>query len=195
MKKTVALLLSGIIFLSFFGCSGQENSPESSATADEAAQTSGADETTISAVTDVEYSDKTQTIGSEILGYMDIPDNFSALPTEGTRSDLQYADPTGTTVFTLNIISSGVSSTAAVTSIETNFKNLGAQDVAVDFNGFVGDLDAIQIGCTFPNEKKNATVLLVPSLDRINYLAVEYPVGDTKAVQYLQTWTQKNKKS
>lgn len=194
MKKPFALLISAVLFLSFFGCSGQENSSQSSATADEA-QSSNAAETTIAAAIDVEYSDKTQTIGSEIFGYMEIPDNFTALPTEGTRSDLQYADPTGTTVYTLNIISSGVTPSAAVTSIETNFKNLGAQDVAVDFNGFVGDLDAIQIGCTFPAEKKNATVLLVPSLDRINYIAAEYPVGDTKAVQYLQTWTQKNKKS
>ena len=193
MKKPFALLISAVLFLSFFGCSGQENSSQSSATADEA-QSSNAAETTIAAAIDVEYSDKTQTIGSEIFGYMEIPDNFTALPTEGTRSDLQYADPTGTTVYTLNIISSGVTPSAAVTSIETNFKNLGAQDVAVDFNGFVGDLDAIQIGCTFPAEKKNATVLLVPSLDRINYIAAEYPVGDTKAVQYLQTWTQKNKK-
>ncbi len=190
MKKPFALLISAVLFLSFFGCSGQENSSQSSATADEA-QSSNAAETTIAAAIDVEYSDKTQTIGSEIFGYMEIPDNFTALPTEGTRSDLQYADPTGTTVYTLNIISSGVTPSAAVTSIETNFKNLGAQDVAVDFNGFVGDLDAIQIGCTFPTEKKNATVLLVPSLDRINYIAAEYPVGDTKAVQYLQTWTQK----
>lgn len=194
MKKPFALLISAVLFLSFFGCSGQENSSQSSATADEA-QSSNAAETTIAAAIDVEYSDKTQTIGSEIFGYMEIPDNFTALPTEGTRSDLQYADPTGTTVYTLNIISSGVTPSAAVTSIETNFKSLGAQDVAVDFNGFVGDLDAIQIGCTFPAEKKNATVLLVPSLDRINYIAAEYPVGDTKAVQYLQTWTQKNKKS
>ena len=194
MKKPFALLISAVLFLSFFGCSGQENSSQSSATADEA-QSSNAAETTIAAAIDVEYSDKNQTIGSEIFGYMEIPDNFTALPTEGTRSDLQYADPTGTTVYTLNIISSGVTPSAAVTSIETNFKNLGAQDVAVDFNGFVGDLDAIQIGCTFPAEKKNATVLLVPSLDRINYIAAEYPVGDTKAVQYLQTWTQKNKKS
>ena len=194
MKKPFALLISAVLFLSFFGCSGQENSSQSSATADEA-QSSNSAETTIAAAIDVEYSDKTQTIGSEIFGYMEIPDNFTALPTEGTRSDLQYADPTGTTVYTLNIISSGVTPSAAVTSIETNFKNLGAQDVAVDFNGFVGDLDAIQIGCTFPAEKKNATVLLVPSLDRINYIAAEYPVGDTKAVQYLQTWTQKNKKS
>lgn len=194
MKKPFALLISAVLFLSFFGCSGQEKSSQSSATADEA-QSSNAAETTIAAAIDVEYSDKTQTIGSEIFGYMEIPDNFTALPTEGTRSDLQYADPTGTTVYTLNIISSGVTPSAAVTSIETNFKNLGAQDVAVDFNGFVGDLDAIQIGCTFPAEKKNATVLLVPSLDRINYIAAEYPVGDTKAVQYLQTWTQKNKKS
>lgn len=193
MKKPFALLISAVLFLSFFGCSGQENSSQSSATADEA-QSSNAAETTIAAAIDVEYSDKTQTIGSEIFGYMEIPDNFTALPTEGTRSDLQYADPTGTTVYTLNIISSGVTPSAAVTSIETNFKSLGAQDVAVDFNGFVGDLDAIQIGCTFPAEKKNATVLLVPSLDRINYIAAEYPVGDTKAVQYLQTWTQKNKK-
>ena len=194
MKKPFALLISAVLFLSFFGCSGQENSSQSSATADEA-QSSNAAETTIAAAIDVEYSDKTQTIGSEIFGYMEIPDNFTALPTEGTRSDLQYADPTGTTVYTLNIISSGITPSAAVTSIETNFKNLGAQDVAVDFNGFVGDLDAIQIGCTFPAEKKNATVLLVPSLDRINYIAAEYSVGDTKAVQYLQTWTQKNKKS
>ena len=194
MKKPFALLISAVLFLSFFGCSGQENSSQSSATADEA-QSSNAAETTIAAAIDVEYSDKTQTIGSEIFGYMEIPDNFTALPTEGTRSDLQYADPTGTTVYTLNIISSGITPSAAVASIETNFKNLGAQDVAVDFNGFVGDLDAIQIGCTFPAEKKNATVLLVPSLDRINYIAAEYSVGDTKAVQYLQTWTQKNKKS
>ncbi len=194
MKKPFALLISAVLFLSFFGCSGQENSSQSSATADEA-QSSNAAETTIAATIDVEYSDKNQTIGSEIFGYMEIPDNFTALPTEGTRSDLQYADPTGTTVYTLNIISSGVTPSAAVTSIETNFKNLGAQDVAVDFNGFVGDLDAIQIGCTFPAEKKSATVLLVPSLDRINYIAAEYPVGDTKAVQYLQSWTQKNKKS
>ena len=195
MKRFAALLLSGIIFLSLFGCSGQENLSESSATADEAAQTSGVAETTIAAVIDVEYSDKTQTIGSEILGYMDIPKNFAALPTEGTRNDLQYADPTGTTVFTLNIISSGVTPSAAVANIETSFKKLGAQDLAVDFNGFVGDLQAIQIGCTFPSEKKNATVLLVPSLDRINYIAAEYPVGDTKAVQYLQSWVQKQKKS
>ena len=194
MKKPFALLISAVLFLSFFGCSGQENSSQSSATADEA-QSSNAAETTIAAAIDVEYSDKNQTIGSEIFGYMEIPDNFTALPAEGTRSDLQYADPTGTTVYTLNIISSGITPSAAVASIETNFKNLGAQDVAVDFNGFVGDLDAIQIGGTFPTEKKNATVLLVPSLDRINYIAAEYPVGDTKAVQYLQTWTQKNKKS
>ena len=190
MKRFAALILSGIIIISLFGCSAQENSSESSATADEA-QTSKVIETTIAAAVNVEYSDKNQTIGSEIFGYMDIPDNFTALPTEGTRSDLQYADPTGTTVFTLNIISSGVTPSAAVTNIETNFKNLGAQDVAVDFNGFVGDLDAIQIGCTFPSEKKNATVLLVPSLDRINYIAAEYPVGDIKAVQYLQSWKQK----
>ena len=191
MKKTVILLLSGILLL-FYGCSGQDNSPESSATADEA-QTSEVTETTMTAVTNVEYSDKNQTIGSEILGYMDIPDNFSVLPTEGTRSDLQYADPTGTSVFTLNIISSEITPSAAVTNIETNFKGLGAQDIAVDFDGFIGDLDAIQIGCTFPAEKKNVTVLLVPSLDRINYIAAEYPIGDTKAVQYLQTWTQKKK--
>ncbi len=188
MKKAFILLFAAMFTLCMFGCgdSGKNNeTSQSSATADSATQ----------AATQIPYSEKTQVVGSDEFGYMDIPDNFKLLPQPEGKTDLQYADPSGTVVITLNKLSAEISSLNAMQSIENMVKQNGATDVKKEFESKVNNMSAMRFDCYYPAEKKSVTVYLVPSLEGTNYIAAEYPNGDDTALQYIQSWSNVQKAS
>lgn len=189
MKRAVSILIIAVLALCLFGCNNGGNdaaSSKSGATEDSATQPA----------TQIHYSDKTQEIGNEGLGYMSVPDNFTQLPQAEGKYDLQYADPSGTVVFTLNKLSSEVSSLNAMLSIEETVKKNGATEVETDMDTSVNNMKALRLDCYYPGEKKSVTIFLVPSLESTNYIAAEYPKGDKTALEYLQSWhnTQKTTK-
>ena len=188
MKKAFILLFAAMFTLCMFGCddSGKNNeTSQSSATADSATQ----------AATQIPYSEKTQVVGSDEFGYMDIPDNFKLLPQPEGKTDLQYADPSGTVVITLNKLSAEISSLNAMQSIENMVKQNGATDVKKEFESKVNNMSAMRLDCYYPAEKKSVTVYLVPSLEGTNYIAAEYPKGDDTALKYIQSWRNVQKSS
>ena len=188
MKKAMIMLLAAALSLCLFGCNnGGENGDPSknSATADSATQ----------AATQIPYSEKTQVVGSDEFGYMEIPDNFKLLPQAEGKADLQYADPTGAVVLTMNKLSADISSLNAMQSIENMVKQNGATDVKTEFESKVNNMSAMRLDCCYPAEKKSVTIYLVPSLEGTNYLAAEYPKGDDTALQYIQSWNNIQKSS
>lgn len=193
MKKAMILLLAVSLSLCLFGCGDggkTDETSQSSATADSATADSATEP-----ATRIAYSDKTQRVGSDEFGYMDIPDNFKLLPQPEGKTDLQYADPSGTVVITLNKLSADISSLNAMQSIENMVKQGGATDIKKEFESKVNNMSAMRLDCYYPAEKKSVTVYLVPSLEGTNYIAAEYPKGDDTALKYIQSWRNVQKSS
>ncbi len=188
MKRAIILLLAAVFALCLFGCNigGKSDDPSNS---------SATPDSTKKVVTRIIYSNKTQEIGNDEFGYMSIPDNFQMLPKAEGKADLQYADPSGAVVFTMNKLSADISSLNAMQNIEETVKQNGATNIKKEFESSVNNMSAMRLDCYYPNEQKSVTVYLVPSLEGTNYLAAEYPKDDEKALKYIQSWSNTQKSS
>ena len=137
-------------------------------------------------------SDKTQTIGNSDVGYLDVPANFVKFYDLDSSSDVQYSDPAGTIIFTMNNQGNAKENDTTVEQVgmalSYNMEQEGAQDVT-RATVKVGDkYDAKQVYGYYPEDDTYLVVDLLEKDGNIIFLSAEFPAKDIYMVTYLDTY-------
>lgn len=185
MRKIITILIICTLAPSLFGCSSSISRKVSDVGSNLESKLSASADSAQSRISDVVSG--TQIIGNEDYGYMRIPSDFKKLENTGT-DDLQYSNQDGTVVFTLNKFSSDIPASSAAEGVIENFKQNGGEDINSDSDAIINGLSGSEINCYFPNEKRYATVYLIPFMEKTAYVAMEYTGENEPFLAYIQSW-------
>ena len=166
--KEFILLVAIVLVTNFTGCTkkGQSESDAKGETKEE-----------VSAI-------ESQRVGSKQLGYVNIPSSWLKFrDLDETVKDLQYSDPSGKTIVTMNLFDkTGLSkedarnfgAEEAASNVWTNLKNSGSPDIqgsTVKLQHY----DAFQVSAVYPDGSRLVAWLFEAEDNEIHYIAVESP--------------------
>lgn len=129
---------------------------------------------------------KLKWVGSKQMGYVSVPPEWSKFKDlDESVTDLQYSDPLGTTILTMNIFdTSGLSkeqlrSFNAEEAAKNVWKNLesGASDVQGNTVKFK-EYDAFQLYATYSDGSQLVAWIFEAEDNKIHYIAVESPTDE-----------------
>lgn len=196
-RHLMALLAGAFLALALVGCGGpapaDQAEPETpaEASADEAtaeAETEAAAETTEEPEAPAEGEAPgtlvdTQRVGDINVGFVNIPADYVTFHDAAGGTDLQYSDPSGTSIFTLNTFDmdsvpedqrEGFDARAAAEAVWSNIESAGAQNVEGAIVEMAG-VESYQVYGTYEDGTYLVCWLIGAPDGSIRYLAVEGP--------------------
>lgn len=132
----------------------------------------------------------TQLIGNDIVGTMEIPSNFIPFQDISGGDDLQYSDPGGYLIFTMNIIE-GADRETMKENLMMGLTSEGALGVT-GANVYVNYYPAQQVYGYYPDVEKYLVIWLIEDpIDetKVYYLAAEFDAEHADLVDYIETWS------
>lgn len=139
-------------------------------------------------------STKTKSIGSEEFGYIEIPENFVRFKDVDGGDDLQYSDPTGVNIFTMNVIKGNVNLDEGAKNLLGTLTEQGMKD-GTGANVTVGMAaqPAKQVYGFYEDENKFLVIWLIPDrkdTETTYYLACEFTAEQADLVKCADTWVE-----